>query len=363
MRAGLGAHAAVLPETIPDALDAFRAPLSAIARRADGCRAVRRAGRRAGAGRRSLDQGGAAARRAGHHRPSRGAARARVLITDDAEHAAWLARDIGAEAAFYLPRTPNGRGVSDAWSCASDGEPADDEPTLLVVSGDEAASDPGVRALADRAEAVIGIGMFEDSFRGFCDLVLPGTSYLERDGTTVNLEGRLQRQRRAVTSRLSRRARVDREARRAFRGRPSRRTRSLVFEEVSRGLLRRHRLRRDRRAVAAPGAARARCRACRRRRTPHAGPRVRAATAALPPALQRRRGRADAGARVPAPRREIELSPADAAARDDPRGRRGDRRARTGRASRLRARIAATCPPAALGSRTTSRANCTRMSR
>ena len=40
--------------------------------------------------------------------------------------------------------------------------------------------------------------MFEESFRGFCDLVLPGTSYLERDGTTVNLEGRLQRQRRAV---------------------------------------------------------------------------------------------------------------------------------------------------------------------
>ena len=40
--------------------------------------------------------------------------------------------------------------------------------------------------------------MFEGSFRGWCDLVLPGTSYLERDGTTVNLEGRLQRQRRAV---------------------------------------------------------------------------------------------------------------------------------------------------------------------
>ena len=40
--------------------------------------------------------------------------------------------------------------------------------------------------------------MFEDSFRGIADLVLPGTSYLERDGTTVNLEGRLQRQRRAV---------------------------------------------------------------------------------------------------------------------------------------------------------------------
>jgi predicted molibdopterin-dependent oxidoreductase YjgC len=45
---------------------------------------------------------------------------------------------------------------------------------------------------------VIGIGMFEETFRGLADLVLPGTSYLERDGTTVNLEGRLQRQRRAV---------------------------------------------------------------------------------------------------------------------------------------------------------------------
>ena len=52
--------------------------------------------------------------------------------------------------------------------------------------------------MAAEADAVIGIGLFEDSFRGLADLVLPGTSYLERDGTTVNLEGRLQRQRRAV---------------------------------------------------------------------------------------------------------------------------------------------------------------------
>jgi predicted molibdopterin-dependent oxidoreductase YjgC len=52
--------------------------------------------------------------------------------------------------------------------------------------------------MAADAEVVIGIGMFEESFRGIADLVLPGTSYLERDGTTINLEGRLQRQRRAV---------------------------------------------------------------------------------------------------------------------------------------------------------------------
>ncbi len=76
--------------------------------------------------------------------------------------------------------------------------PVDEQPRLLVISGDEAAMDPAVRAIAADTEFVLGIGMFEDSFRGIADLVLPGTSYLERDGTSVNLEGRLQRQRRAV---------------------------------------------------------------------------------------------------------------------------------------------------------------------
>src|SRR5205823_663873 len=85
----------------------------------------------------------------------------------------------------------------DAWSAAADEEPADALPRLVIISGDEAATDPNVRAMAQQAGHVIGIGMFESSFRGLCDLVLPGTSYLERDGTTVNLEGRLQRQRRA----------------------------------------------------------------------------------------------------------------------------------------------------------------------
>jgi anaerobic selenocysteine-containing dehydrogenase len=104
----------------------------------------------------------------------------------------------GAGSIYYLPRTPNGRGVSDAWSAAGDGEVADEKPRVLVISGDEAATDAGVRAMAAEAQLVIGIGMFEESFRGVADLVLPGTSYLERDGTTINLEGRLQRQRRAV---------------------------------------------------------------------------------------------------------------------------------------------------------------------
>jgi NADH-quinone oxidoreductase subunit G len=42
------------------------------------------------------------------------------------------------------------------------------------------------------------ISMFHGLAAGWADLVLPGTSYLERDGTYVNLEGRLQRVRRAV---------------------------------------------------------------------------------------------------------------------------------------------------------------------
>ncbi|MGH3050516.1 MAG: molybdopterin-dependent oxidoreductase, partial [Gaiellaceae bacterium] len=117
-----------------------------------------------------------------------------VLVTDDAGRAA----NVAAEHIYVLPLTPNGRGVADAWSAAGDEEPEDAKPHLLVISGDEAAADPSVLAMAAEAETVIGIGMFEESFRGIADLVLPGTSYLERDGTTINLEGRLQRQRRAV---------------------------------------------------------------------------------------------------------------------------------------------------------------------
>jgi NADH-quinone oxidoreductase subunit G len=55
-----------------------------------------------------------------------------------------------------------------------------------------------VRALAEQAGSVIVVAMFQSLAAGWADLVLPGTSYLERDGTYVNLEGRLQRLRRAA---------------------------------------------------------------------------------------------------------------------------------------------------------------------
>jgi NADH dehydrogenase/NADH:ubiquinone oxidoreductase subunit G len=192
LRRGLGANGAVLPEAVPDWLDPYRAPLSAlrdaktiavvcdepVVERAPVVDLWLRSARRKGA---AITYGTPD----GH---------VDALVTDHPgpEH--------GATNVYYLPRTPNGRGVADAWSAAGDGEPIEEKPRLLVVSGDEAATDPSVRAIAAEAEFVLGIGMFEDSFRGIADLVLPGTSYLERDGTTVNLEGRLQRQRRAVVA-------------------------------------------------------------------------------------------------------------------------------------------------------------------
>jgi NADH dehydrogenase/NADH:ubiquinone oxidoreductase subunit G len=189
LRQGLGANAAVLPEEVPDGLDARRAPLAAL-RDANTIAVVcdepvvERAP--------IVDLWLKAARRRGA-KITYGVPDGPVdaVVTDGAH-------SYGATNVYHLPSTPNGRGVADAWSAAGEGEAVDERPRVLVVSGDEAATDPNVRALAADAEVVIGIGLFEQSFRGFADLVLPGTSYLERDGTTVNLEGRLQRQRRAV---------------------------------------------------------------------------------------------------------------------------------------------------------------------
>src|SRR5204863_46247 len=88
---------------------------------------------------------------------------------------------------FHLPETANGRGVADAWAAAADVDEDDPEPIeLLIVSGDEAAANPDVRALAERSNRVLAISMFRTPVAGWSDLVLPGTSYLE-PGTTVNV--------------------------------------------------------------------------------------------------------------------------------------------------------------------------------
>jgi predicted molibdopterin-dependent oxidoreductase YjgC len=112
-----------------------------------------------------------------------------------------LRRRAKADVAVYaLPRTPNGRGVAVAWHAAG-GDVAGELPEeigALVVAGDEAAYDPRVLELAGRARFVLTFAMFQSDITGWSHVVLPATSYLEREGTFVNLEGRAQRLRRAV---------------------------------------------------------------------------------------------------------------------------------------------------------------------
>jgi NADH-quinone oxidoreductase subunit G len=207
LRRGLGAHTAFFPEEMSDALDAFRVPLSAI-RDADVVAVlgdapvvehapvvelwIKEARRRGARVLYELDE--EAVRKAG---------RAILVWCGPGGHGgvtvAALAQRLGATGAFYIPDTANGRGVCDAWSCSDDAESASPDPVgLLIVSGDEAAANPDVRALAEKAERVLVISMFQGLAAGWADLVLPGTSYLERDGTYVNLEGRVQRLRRTV---------------------------------------------------------------------------------------------------------------------------------------------------------------------
>jgi NADH-quinone oxidoreductase subunit G len=210
LRVGLDSHQAMLPEEISGGLDAYRLPLSGI-RDADAVVVLGdvpvverapvvdlwiKAARRRGA--RILDDA-----------DDVGEAERVVLVWSGpggrgCATVAQLAEKLGLAGregcgAFYLPETPNGRGVADAWAACCDEEGAELESIgLLVVSGDEAAADENVRALAELADATIVTSMFGGLAAGWADLILPGTSYLERDGTFVNLEGRLQRLRRTV---------------------------------------------------------------------------------------------------------------------------------------------------------------------
>jgi len=226
VRQGLESNAVVLPEQASAAIDAFRAPLSAI-RDADlvvviGDDPVEerapvvglwiKAARRKGvevitvgvSGSIAVPFGTAAAAVRSQLAERIRKAKHPVLIWSGPGGAggvtvAGLAHELGVSTAFSVPATPNGRAVVDAWTAAGQGrQDKIEDAGVLLVSGDEAAADPQVRELASRAQAVVAIAMFANPLRGWVDLVLPGTSYLERDGTMVNLEGRPQRLRRAV---------------------------------------------------------------------------------------------------------------------------------------------------------------------
>jgi NADH-quinone oxidoreductase subunit G len=235
VREGLGGGTALLPDSFHPALERFRAPISAI-RDADVCLVFGdepvverapvldlwlRAARRGGAEVITLNPAGTVALRPGSaawaaaelrgaspapeladvKRSLDGAERVAVVWSEDDEtggaHALALAETLGSKASvYYLPGTPNGRGVAEVWG--DPGAVPEGEIGALIVSGDEAAADPRLQAIAARARFVLSTAMFESEATLWSHLVVPGTSYLERDGTTVNLEGRRQRQRRTV---------------------------------------------------------------------------------------------------------------------------------------------------------------------
>ncbi|MBM2823133.1 MAG: nuoG [Thermoleophilia bacterium] len=237
LRGGLGAHSAVMPEATSTALEAFRLPLSAIGdaeiivvvgddpvvERAPIVDLWIKEARRRGAeivvcsptGDLATEPGGAAARCQELATP-RNALGKRLRATERAvliwsgpgggggARLAELAHELGLEekpgsGAFHLPATANALGAAAAWAASADADDANPEPIeLLIVSGDDAAADPSVRALAEQAERVIVLTMFHELAGGWADLILPSTAALERDGTTMNLEGRVQRLRRAV---------------------------------------------------------------------------------------------------------------------------------------------------------------------
>ncbi|HEX5027414.1 MAG TPA: NADH-quinone oxidoreductase subunit NuoG [Gaiellaceae bacterium] len=237
LRGGLDAHSAVLPEATSDALEAFRLPLSAIAEaevvvvvgddpiveRAPIVDLWIKQARRHGAEVHVFSPSGteqtppgAAAETCRELSRSRGAIATKLRTAERAvlvwsgpgggggARIAELAHELGfAEkpgcGAFHLPRASNARGVALGWAVASDADETNPEPIeLLVVSGDEAASNPDVRALAEQASRVLVLTMFHELAAGWADLILPSTAALERDGTSMNLEGRVQRVRRTV---------------------------------------------------------------------------------------------------------------------------------------------------------------------
>jgi NADH-quinone oxidoreductase subunit G len=237
LRSGLGAHSAVMPEATSTALDAFRLPLGAIGsaqivvvvgddpvvERAPIVELWIKEARRGGAeivvcspaGDLPIEPGGAAALcqeiampRNALGKKLRAAERA-VLVWSGpggggGARLAELAHELGLDGktgsgAFHLPATANALGVAAAWAASADADEANPEPIeLLVVSGADAAADPSVRALAEEARHVVVLTMFHELAAGWADLILPSTAALERDGTTMNLEGRVQRLRRAV---------------------------------------------------------------------------------------------------------------------------------------------------------------------
>jgi len=237
-RQGAGSDRVVLPEQASDALDPFRVPVSALAAaeeivvfedvpvldRAPLIELWLKQARRNGARITRIGPTGDVQRAHGEaavvcqELAAKGSALGKRLRAAErvillwsggggagGAHLAALAQSLGlhekdGSGALFLPRSPNARGVAEAWAAAGAENRQPAQIGLLLVSGDEAASDPQVRQLAEHARATVALTLFAGDSGEWADLVLPATSYLERSGTMRNLEGRLQRLRGATGS-------------------------------------------------------------------------------------------------------------------------------------------------------------------
>ncbi len=238
VRRGAGSDRVVLPEQTSDALDSFRVPIAALAEAEEivvfeDCPVLDRAplvelwlkqARRNGAQvtrigpsgdiQRAHGEAVVACRELAEKGNALGqqlhAAERVILVWSGGGaaggvHLAALAHALGlhekeGSGALHLPASPNARGVAEAWAAAGDEDRQPAQIGLLIVSGDEAANDSQVRQLAEHARATVALTLFAGDSGEWADLVLPATSYLEREGTMRNLEGRLQRLRGATGS-------------------------------------------------------------------------------------------------------------------------------------------------------------------
>jgi NADH-quinone oxidoreductase subunit G len=238
VRQGAGSDRVVLPEQASDVLDPFRVPISALAEAEEivvfeECPVLDRSplielwlkqARRNGARVTRIGPSGDIQRARGDAavvcqelaekgnalgKQLRAAERVILLWSGGGgaggAHLAALAHALGlhekaGSGALLLPTSPNARGVAEAWAAAGEENRQPRQIGLLLVSGDDAASDPQVRQLAEHARATVALTLFAGDSSEWADLVLPATSYLERSGTMRNLEGRLQRLRGATGS-------------------------------------------------------------------------------------------------------------------------------------------------------------------
>jgi formate dehydrogenase major subunit len=95
-----------------------------------------------------------------------------------------------------LPKT-RGMMTPDMWDAALDGR----LKGLWIVGYDVAQTDPNLKKVHEalkRLEFLVVQDLFLSETAKFAHLVLPGASFLEKDGTFTNLERRIQRIRKAV---------------------------------------------------------------------------------------------------------------------------------------------------------------------